>query len=511
MALLQQLKSFLTKQYLISTYKSFKYYSNDYKYLNRYQSKLQKSAKGAISNRFFLVISIIVFLQLSQPSISFADNRQLKTKHVKALNGNKSSKSNKNNISTKKTEQQANGKAKEFNKAVAKNNSKSKVTRVVSVVNINNKQRDVIKRRLIKPAVARKSIKSTRVIAVSQKSGQSKLKNSKKKPQIKSLVLNKNNSRLGHRVQIKTYAHASTSYTKPITRRVAFSPSSHKLNTQSKAYRSVIRRPAIPHTATYFNDQDNSGLPLRSNIAYVFDQNSRQALVDKNSEAVVPIASITKLMTAIVVLESGMPLDDVLMITNEDLDYEKWTKSRLAIGSRLTRNDMLHIALMASENRAASALSRYYVGGQAAFIKAMNQKAKSLGMTHTFFKNATGLSSQNISSAQDLVKLVEESYRFPLIREYSTDTAYTVNTGLTTLNYGSTNGLVKNSDWEIGIQKTGFINEAGECLVMQTMIDSKPIVIVLLDAAGKYSRIGDAKRLREWIVAGHNTQQNEFN
>uniref|UniRef100_UPI0023F9B03D D-alanyl-D-alanine endopeptidase n=1 Tax=Caballeronia sp. BR00000012568055 TaxID=2918761 RepID=UPI0023F9B03D len=240
-------------------------------------------------------------------------------------------------------------------------------------------------------------------------------------------------------------------------------------------------------------------LALRSSVAYVVDQNTSETLFDKNSRAVVPIASITKLMTAMVTLDSHLPLTDEMTVTDEDRDYEKFTGSRLAVGSVLNREDMLHIALMASENRAAAALSRYYPGGRPAFIAAMNAKAKSLGMTDTHFENSTGLTSLNVSSARDLVKMVNAAYQYPIIRRFSTDRSYEVNTGKRNIAYNSTNALVRNQSWDIGLQKTGFINEAGECLVMQATVNGRPVVMVLLDSYGKYSRFADAGRLRSFL------------
>jgi D-alanyl-D-alanine endopeptidase (penicillin-binding protein 7) len=203
-----------------------------------------------------------------------------------------------------------------------------------------------------------------------------------------------------------------------------------------------------------------------------------------------------------VVLDSHMPLTDEISVTDEDRDYEKFTGSRLAVGSVLNREDMLHIALMASENRAAAALSRYYPGGRPAFIAAMNAKAKSLGMADTHFENSTGLTSQNVSSARDLVKMVNAAYQYPLIRKFSTDRSYDVFTGKRNIAYNSTNALIRNASWDIGLQKTGFINEAGECLVMQATIHDRPMIMVLLDSSGKYSRFADAQRLRTWIDNG---------
>jgi D-alanyl-D-alanine endopeptidase (penicillin-binding protein 7) len=275
--------------------------------------------------------------------------------------------------------------------------------------------------------------------------------------------------------------------------------------TSNGRHHSVVRRvayePRQPTVGQAFGLHETpDALMLRSSVAYVVDQNTGESLFDKNSRAVVPIASITKLMTAMVVLDSKEPMTDQLEVTDEDRDYEKNTGSRLSVGSVLSREDMLHIALMASENRAAAALSRYYPGGRPAFLAAMNAKARQLGMTDTHFENPTGLTSQNVSSARDLVKMVNAAYQYPLIRRFSTDRSYEVYTGKRTLAYNSTNALVRNPTWEIGLQKTGFINEAGECLVMQANIHGR--VLVLLDSSGKYSRFADATRLRTWLDNG---------
>ncbi|MFM0071928.1 D-alanyl-D-alanine endopeptidase [Paraburkholderia sediminicola] len=272
-------------------------------------------------------------------------------------------------------------------------------------------------------------------------------------------------------------------------------------------HHSVVRRvayePRPPTVGQAFGLHDTpDALMLRSSVAYVIDQNTGESLFDKNSRAVVPIASITKLMTSMVVLDSKEPMTDQIEVTDEDRDYEKNTGSRLSVGSVLSREDMLHIALMASENRAAAALSRYFPGGRPAFLAAMNAKAKQLGMTDTHFENPTGLTSQNVSSARDLVKMVNAAYQYPMIRKFSTDHSYEVYTGKRSLAYNSTNALVRNPTWDIGLQKTGFINEAGECLVMQATIHGRPMIIVLLDSSGKYSRFADATRLRTWLDNG---------
>ncbi|HTR06462.1 MAG TPA: D-alanyl-D-alanine endopeptidase [Paraburkholderia sp.] len=274
------------------------------------------------------------------------------------------------------------------------------------------------------------------------------------------------------------------------------------------AVRRVAFEPRQPTVGQAFGLHETpDSLMLRSGVAYVVDQNTLEPLFDKNSRAVVPIASISKLMTAMVVLDSKASLSEPIEVTDEDRDYEKNTGSRLSVGSVLSREDMLHIALMASENRAAAALSRYYPGGRPAFIAAMNAKAKQLGMTDTHFENSTGLTSHNVSTARDLVKMVNAAYQYPLIRQFSTDRSYDVFTGKRNLAYNSTNALVRNASWDIGLQKTGFINEAGECLVMQTTIHNRPMIMVLLDSSGKYSRFADATRVRTWLDNGGADQQ----
>jgi D-alanyl-D-alanine endopeptidase (penicillin-binding protein 7) len=240
---------------------------------------------------------------------------------------------------------------------------------------------------------------------------------------------------------------------------------------------------------------------LRSDVAYLVDQTTGNALFDKNSTRVVPIASITKLMMAMVVLDSHAALDEPITVSDEDRDYVKMTSSRLPVGATLSREDMLHIALMASENRAAAALSRYYPGGRPAFIAAMNAKAHALGMTDTYFESPNGLTEKNVSTARDLVKMVEAAYQYPLVRRFSTDLAYEVDPGRHLLAYHSTNMLVRDPKWDIGLQKTGFINEAGICLVMQTNIDGRPVVMVLLDSTGRYSDFADAGTLRSLVLA----------
>lgn len=240
-------------------------------------------------------------------------------------------------------------------------------------------------------------------------------------------------------------------------------------------------------------------LSLASNVAFVVDQSNSQVLFEKNSTVALPIASLTKLMTALLVVEAHQDMNEVLEVTEEDVDREKHSSSRLRVGAKMTRANMLHIALMSSENRAASALGRNYPGGFAVFVDAMNAKAKSLGMMDTRYVDATGLSSHNVASARDLAKLVMVAYQQPILREYSTDPKYIVDAGGRMLQYTNSNRLVNQPDWEIGLQKTGYINEAGRCLVMQAKIEGRSVVMVFLDSKGKLSRIADAARMRKWL------------
>ena len=241
-------------------------------------------------------------------------------------------------------------------------------------------------------------------------------------------------------------------------------------------------------------------LDLKSSVALVLDQETDEVLFSKNPQAVLPIASITKLMTGLLVVEAGQSLDEKITITDEDKDTEKGTGSRLAIGTTLTRGELLHLALMSSENRAAHALGRNYPGGLEVFVQAMNRKAQTLGMLDTHYVEPTGLSSRNQSSAKDLAQLVKTAHQFPLLRELSTSPEHVVALGRRQVRFGTTNGLVRKSDWDIGLQKTGFINEAGQCLVMQAQMAGRKLIMVFLDSAGKYSRIGDAERVRKWLT-----------
>ncbi|MDQ1336623.1 MAG: Peptidase protein [Thermodesulfobacteriota bacterium] len=260
-------------------------------------------------------------------------------------------------------------------------------------------------------------------------------------------------------------------------------------------------------------------LDLRASAAMVVDQESGAALYAKNIDVPTSIASITKLMTAMVTLDAGLPLDEEIIINDEDVDHLKGTGSRLALGAQLTREELLHLALIASENRAAAALSRAYPGGRPAFVAAMNRKASKIGMHDSRFVDATGLNSDNRATAADLVKMVDAAYRYPLIREISTTGRYDVSLPGTQVvkvrengklhkvyrpvqrhvAFNNTNRLTRSEDWDIGVSKTGYINEAGHCLVMQTRIADQRVIIVLLDSIGNRGRIADAQRIRKWL------------
>lgn len=252
---------------------------------------------------------------------------------------------------------------------------------------------------------------------------------------------------------------------------------------------------------------DGSGvLQLASAKALIVNQNTGEVIYAKNTNTPTPIASITKIMTAMVMLDAKLSMDDMLTVSNEDIDYLKGSSSRLSIGATLSRGEMLQLALMASENRAASAISRHYPGGKYAFIKAMNVKAIGLGMSNTEFMDPTGLNSGNISTAEDLAKMVQAAYQYPEIRMASTSQSQEVyvQNRAHPVNFNNTNGLVRGGEWDIGLSKTGYISEAGRCLVMQAQLGGEPMIIVLLDSTGKLTRIGDANRVRKWVE--HNTE-----
>ncbi|HTE14677.1 MAG TPA: D-alanyl-D-alanine endopeptidase [Burkholderiales bacterium] len=271
----------------------------------------------------------------------------------------------------------------------------------------------------------------------------------------------------------------------------------HQIAYRQSGKQRVARRTVAPPPPEVFNPDV---LDIQSTAALVINPSNGNVIYDKNIGAVAPIASITKLMTAMVVLDAKLAPDETITLTEEDLDYVKYTGSRLQIGMALTRDEMLRLALMSSENRAASALGRAYPGGMPAFVREMNLKALSLEMTNTSFVDSTGLSSSNVSTAQDLAKMVTAAYQYPLIRQYSTGNGYSIHThNGRAMQFGNSNSLIVSPNWHINLSKTGYIREAGRCLVMHTTIANSPIVIVLLDSWGRLSRVGDANRIKKWI------------
>jgi D-alanyl-D-alanine endopeptidase (penicillin-binding protein 7) len=245
---------------------------------------------------------------------------------------------------------------------------------------------------------------------------------------------------------------------------------------------------------------------LGSSIAMIFDEQSQRPLLSKNADNVVPIASITKLMTAMVVLDARLPMDELITISSLDRDHFKGTRSRMRNGMAVSRGDLLKLALMASENTAAAALARTYPGGTEVMLSKMNTKARELGMTSTYFEDPTGLHSTNVSTAQDLVRMVQAARGYADIQRYTTTSSHNIKVSSRhTLRFNNTNPLVRNTAWEIGLSKTGYISEAGRCLVMQAKISNRPVVIVLLDSWGKRTRVGDANRIKRWME-GSNTR-----
>lgn len=271
----------------------------------------------------------------------------------------------------------------------------------------------------------------------------------------------------------------------------------------------VARKSASVRKVAALPEEWEGGNPaLGSASVLVMDQHSGVPLLEKNAQVVVPIASISKLMTAMVVLDAGLNLNEVINISDEDVDYLKGTRSRLKVGSAMTRDTALLLALMSSENRAANALGRHYPGGLPAFVAAMNRKASALGMSHTRFEEPTGLSVNNVSTARDLARMVVAAHQYPKIREYSTMAGARVDLGHRILDFNNTNVLVKNPGWQIGLSKTGYISEAGRCLVMQTWVADKPVVMVLLDSDGKMTRVGDATRIKRWMESADGGRRN---
>jgi D-alanyl-D-alanine endopeptidase (penicillin-binding protein 7) len=256
-------------------------------------------------------------------------------------------------------------------------------------------------------------------------------------------------------------------------------------------------RPSLGHAIGLHAVDDP--LSLQSAVALALDPITGEVLFEKNAHAVLPIASISKLMTAMVVLDAQLPMSEMLDISQADVDTERNTRSRLGLGTRLSRGELMQLSLMSSENRAAHALGRHYPGGMERFVEQMNRKAREIGMSSSHFVEPTGLSSYNVSNARDLARLVHAASEYPLIREYSTASGLTVDTGVRTVSFRNTNRLVGDPGWDIGLQKTGYLSDAGNCVVMQTRIDGRAVVLVLLDARARWARVGDAQRIRTWL------------
>lgn len=291
--------------------------------------------------------------------------------------------------------------------------------------------------------------------------------------------------------------------------KLARAPVKTKVSLRSGGLSKAHLRTASFERGAVVDSYDGFSTPrLASTKALIINQDTGETLYAKSTDIPTPIASVTKLMTAMVMLDAYLPMDEYLTITDADVDLLKGSSSRLRLGTELTRAELLHLALMSSENRAASALGRNYPGGINAFVAAMNAKARSLGMLNSHFVDSTGLNSGNISTAEDLAKMVRAAYQYPQIRQVSTTASqeFPVYGYRNPVNFVNTNSLVRNlnSDWVIGLSKTGYISEAGRCLVMQAEISGQPIIIVLLDSAGKMSRIGDAQRIRKWIESSNN-------
>jgi serine-type D-Ala-D-Ala endopeptidase (penicillin-binding protein 7) len=298
----------------------------------------------------------------------------------------------------------------------------------------------------------------------------------------------------------KATKDAKASVAAPKSQKSQAGAASNTKSSKRSRVKRVAKAPARPSQGELLGlHRVGDPLELKSGAAIVVDQESDEVLFSKNAHAILPIASLTKLMTAVVVLESGRDLDEPLIISPEAVVVENRKKSKLVVGATASRRELLHLALMSSENRAARALSLNHPGGEEAFVAAMNRKAREIGMVDTRFVESTGLSSANRSSAKDLAELVKVAYFFEDIRKLSTSSAYEMELGERQVQYRNTNLLVNNPTWQIGLQKTGYISAAGRCLAMQASFAGRKLVMIFLDSAGRYSRLGDAERVRRWL------------
>ncbi|KPC49779.1 D-alanyl-D-alanine endopeptidase [Amantichitinum ursilacus] len=302
-----------------------------------------------------------------------------------------------------------------------------------------------------------------------------------------------------HKTTAQASAKKSTKTSKKSVARVETTLTPSPKGSVSRRAIAQARRGVRVQPAMALSSLDNPG--VQSAAVLILNENNGDVVYQKNPDNVTPIASISKLMTAMVTLDAHLPMNEFITISEEDVDTLKNTSSRLTVGTRLTRAEVMLLALMSSENRAAAALARTYPGGKALFITKMNEKAEALGMHSTHFYDPTGLTPQNVSTARDLVTMVKTARTYPEIHEFTTSSQYEFTSNLNgrTMSFHNTNPLVKEDRWDIGLTKTGFINEAGHCLVMEATISGTPVVIVLLDSTGKYTRIGDANRVKKWL------------
>jgi D-alanyl-D-alanine endopeptidase (penicillin-binding protein 7) len=373
---------------------------------------------------------------------------------------------------------------------VSKTNDAKKTTKkTVKATQKSNKKTVVAK-------TSTKTNKSKTVAVVSKKDKASKSQKNVVKSDTKKISKTKE-QRLAERKERSRERFAKVSRTGQIAKVAKYTAKPVVVASVAASSAAAIASQSTP--AIEQNKSIANTLNLESKAALVINSATGEVLYGKNTDQPVPIASITKLMTVMVVLDAKLPLDEAITITEDDIDRMRNTSSRLRVGSVLSRAELMLLALMSSENRAAHALARTYTGGESAAIAAMNRKAHALGMTQTRFEDGTGLNSHNVASPKDLVAMVKTANTYPLIRRFSTTGGHAVAIKDSIQQFNNTNMLVKNPDWEIGVSKTGYINEAGKCLVMQAKIKSTPVVIVLMDSWGKYTRIGDAQRVKKWL------------
>lgn len=348
----------------------------------------------------------------------------------------------------------------------------------------------------------KKSVTAKKSVAAKKAVGSARSKSSKR--DLVAKVDQKKSTRLSRAQERKQQRLARGSASPAKTRVMAKGSRSRAVVASSRAKSAFVRVSMTPRVSTGerlgLRNSDDA-LDLNSSVALVVDQLTGEVLFSKNDAAVLPIASLTKLMTGLVLADANLPMDEMITITGDDVDTVKNSRSRLAIGTTASRGEMMHLALMSSENRAAHALGRTYPGGLTHFIRLMNAKAHDLGMNDTRYVDPTGLMSQNQSSARDLATLVSAAYQRPILRDLSTSPSHELDLGNRTLQYNNSNRLIRNPEWDIGLQKTGYISEAGRCLVMQANVAGRQLIMVFLDASGRSGRSQDAERVRHWVEA----------